>query len=124
MIQWTISGDNAIIMVFQYPKDDSVNWLQSIVNETTAQYGRKNVKLTPTSMMLAGRKYQGRQLIATLAKQKLQQEFFYVPTGNAAYILMIQDILTEQGAMTEETKHAKKLLMDSFRLVERRPSTL
>lgn len=112
---WSMSGNSSLLMLQKFAKVSSIFMLNQLASGLAAEYERKNVKISPTSILLGGRKTPGKRLFITVAGQKLVQEVFAFSTSTSTFALIVQDSPTESGKETPEVKRLKQLLATSFK---------
>lgn len=109
---WTLSGRASILMLQRFPLSGPALLRERVTREMVAQFGRKNVVISPAALLLGGRTIEGKRLQVSLAKQVLVQEIFAFSTARHAYVLMVQDA-PQAGKETAEMRGLKALLAKS-----------
>ncbi len=72
---WTLTGNNMVILIFEM---DVETTLTSLVNEMVKKFGKKNCSVEDFEKELGNKLCKGKQLIVTMAGQKLIMECYEV----------------------------------------------
>ena len=113
---WTLDGTDNVLMVQRFGKTDSKLLAGQVANAMAAQYGEKNVKRSSCQMTFAGRERTGIRLDVNIAGVALQQELYHFTTTGGSWILIVQDSLTDDGAMSANTTETRKYLGKSLQI--------
>lgn len=111
---WTMSGASSSVMLQRFPLAPAATLRKTMTDGLVEEYGRKNVTVVPTTLLVNGRKIAGDQLKVVLANQRLVQEVFTFSTAKNSFVLVIQDT-PDKNAATAEFKRLKTLVGESLR---------
>lgn len=111
---WTLSGNDAVVIVQRGTDADVDEARETVIEEMVARWGTNLQSRDDASMTLAGRKATGERLRITIADQTIEQSVYALDVGSAAFVLILQDSLDDQGKPSEDARRTFGMLRDSF----------
>lgn len=113
---WTISGNDAKVVVQRYKNQKRVDQLhKNVVAEVQKAYGGK-AKETPATLTAGGRTLEGTRLEVDLAGVPIVQELYPVKSGADVVELIIQDAPKKSGEPSAERVKLEGLLRETLKL--------
>ncbi len=111
---WTLTGTDTTIMIFAFSEKVTS---ESYARDMLGEFGEANAKITEekTNVQFGDQKLTGATLQAVIAGQKLEMSIHDVPTaGKGTTLLVIQDLLNDQGNRSAEGTATIKMMQESF----------
>ena len=112
---WTLDG-NAVVIMVQYYKErqDYEDLRKEYTDNMVKSVGRRNVKVESSTLTLQKKTLTGSTLRLNMAGTKLAQSVYSFQVGDDSVVLVLQDSLTDDGAITEEFARSLKLMQETF----------
>ena len=111
-----IDGNDFSIMFFEI---DAETELDQLVNSMAKQFGRKNCKITKTSMKLGSKTLEGKRIDVSLVGQFLSIDMLELPgTDYKSRILAFQDLKKDKTTQSEESISTLKKIKESIKYSE------
>lgn len=105
---WTLDGNDSVVILTRYAaKIPPADLAPALIKEIGGQLGE--VKQSPASIELFGKKVDGTRLAATLAGQKIVQAIYTFDVAGVSYSLVLQDSSGEETAGAEPRAVAELL---------------
>ena len=117
---WSFDGTDCVVLLFKFEDQDvaPADVLTSIFEEMLSKFGRGSTRVTDIRSVLGGRTFKGRRLVARIAGEAIQQDYVAFQHSGDAYVLSVQDSLTDSGQTTAETRAVQALLARTFKFPE------
>lgn len=113
---WTLSGNDAKVMVQRYKGQKKVDVLhKSVIAEMQKAYGGK-AKESPVTLAAGGRTLEGTRIEVDLAGTFIVQDVFPIKSGSDAVELIIQDAQNKAGEPSAERVKTEALLKETLKL--------
>lgn len=113
---WTLSGNDAKVMVQRYKGQKKVDVLhKSVIAEMQKAYGGK-AKESPVTLAAGGRTLEGTRIEVDLAGAVIVQDVFPIKSGSDAVELIIQDAQKKSGEPSAERVKTEALLKETLKL--------
>lgn len=119
--QWTLDGNNSILMltISTAAGANEAEVLQTMVDTYNKSFGDSIIDRSDTRIRLAGKTYRGKRLLVDSLGIRMSMDVFAIAHRNETIILVVQDIVNDDGSETRETAEVRKLLKDSFEFVRK-----
>ena len=113
---WTLSGNDAKVMVQRYKGQKKVDVLhKSVIAEMQKAYGGK-AKESAVTLAAGGRTLEGTRIEVDLAGAVIVQDVFPIKSGSDAVELIIQDAQKKTGEPSAERVKTEALLKETLKL--------
>ena len=115
--QWTLDGNSNVIILSRLahkadPRDMERGFMEPVIE----QFGRQNVKSSASELRLGGRKYPATRLAVTVASEPLTYDVCVFNSGEATFLLVVQDSPKPDGSTSDETRRVVELLDKTLKL--------
>jgi len=115
---WTISGDNASIMVEKYMVKIEV---KDFIEKLISSYGKRNCTTSSAKIKLDGKEVEGTRVwvkfkLTESTMQTMTQEIYEIRNVTGVTLLILQDCLDDDLKDTKEYLEMKKVFQESFSL--------
>ncbi len=115
---WTLSGNNATIMLFHYRAEKVA--LEDVVAGAIEQFGRENCRRQPSSIKMQGKDVSGVRIDANVAGALIRSELYSIETRSGSRLLWLQDALDDDGQPSAEARNIRTLIEQQMRIGEPR----
>ncbi len=112
---WTLSGNDAKIMIYNY---QTVVGHKAMANIMLEQYGPQKCKLEKCKMIIPNRVLHGTRVVAKIGKITLFQEIYSFKHASGSTLLILQDSPENEDAASAEATILMKMLKRQLRLNE------
>lgn len=111
---WTLSGNDAVVIVQRGTDVDVDEARETVIEEMVARWGTNLQSREDASITLAGRKATGERFRISIADQTIEQSVYALDVGSAAFVLILQDSIDDQGKPSEDARRTFRMLRESF----------
>ena len=117
VLQWSMDGDDCVIQIMAFENNPlPAKAIRDMVAAgVQAQFDGATVEKSKGSLQLGDRKHETVSLRVGLGGVKIGQDIAAFTVGERTFVFVLQDSLTEDNRMTEETAAVRKLLAETFR---------
>jgi hypothetical protein len=114
---WTLDGNSATLLIQRVgSSDDPHAVLDDIVDSFKQGFGSDTRAHGPVALTLDGRELRGERLRVMIAGSLLDMEAFALcRRGGDVYLLILQDMLNDDGSTTDEMHEVRRILVETFR---------
>jgi hypothetical protein len=115
---WTLSGNNATIMLFHYRAEKVA--LEDVVAGAIEQFGRENCRQQPSKIRMQGKDVTGVRIDATVAGALIRSDLYSIQTRQGSRLLWLQDALGDDRQPSAEARTIRSLIEQQLRIDEPR----
>jgi hypothetical protein len=111
---WTLDGNNCTLLLNRYETDGVADLVDGVFEATAAAMGGDIDKAKPVEWRLGAIQAKGRTLIIDLMGTSMQVTVLGIEDKDAAIVLVVQDVLGDNGEVAEDSRRVRELLTKSF----------
>jgi hypothetical protein len=111
---WTLDGNNFVIMVFEFPAKVEID---ELAKEMSRKFGRKHCKISIRKIRFKNFDVVGKRIDVAMLGARVTFDMFPLPAGKSKmHVIAFQDTKTDAGKDSEEGIHTMKVVSESIRI--------